>query len=145
MIISFCSHLSGSEVIAMKFCTWHDRFDVVACGRVFSDIILCNGVAFKPIFYRIWITIEQSSVKWASGLDSHGTLVFHSRSKWNGNHFRNGQGVWWLHPARAGYRIKWRSTWCLTSTRLNVTGEMRPRKLPLFSGRHWQRFFFLSN
>ena len=45
--ISFCSHPSGSEVIAMKFCIWHDSSAVVACAKFCSDMITNNWVTVK--------------------------------------------------------------------------------------------------
>ena len=50
MKISFCSYSCCSEVITMKFCTWHDSCAVVACAKFYSDMIPYNGVTLKPIF-----------------------------------------------------------------------------------------------
>ena len=57
MEISFCSHPSCSEMIAMEFCTWQDSCAVMACAKFCSDVIPYNRVTLKQIFYRIWITI----------------------------------------------------------------------------------------
>ena len=59
MEILFCSHPSCSEVIAMKFCTWHDSSAVVACSEFSSDVITCNGVTLKPNVHQIWIMMEK--------------------------------------------------------------------------------------
>ena len=56
--ILFCSHPSSSEVVVMKFYTWHDS---CAC----SDMVPYNEVTRKPIFHRIWFTMEKLFVKWA--------------------------------------------------------------------------------
>ena len=63
------SHPSCSEVIAIKFCTWHDSCIVVACAKFCSDMIPYNGVTLKPIFHQIWITMGKFFVKWVPGYD----------------------------------------------------------------------------
>ena len=63
---SFCSHPSCRKVITMKFCTWHNSCDVVACVQFHSEMISCNGVAPKSNFH--WISMEKSCVKWAPDL-----------------------------------------------------------------------------
>ena len=65
--ISFCFHPSCGEVIALKFCTWHDSA-VMARAKFYSDMIHYNKITLKPIFPRIWITMEKSFVKWAPGI-----------------------------------------------------------------------------
>ena len=67
MDISFCSHPSCSEVIAMEFSTWHDSSAVMPCAKFCSNILPFNGVIQKLIFHRILITTEKSLVKWAPG------------------------------------------------------------------------------
>ena len=44
-----------AKVIAMKLCTWHDRY-VVACAKFCSDMTPCDGVILKQIFHRNWIS-----------------------------------------------------------------------------------------
>ena len=65
--ISFYSHPSCREVIAMKFCTWQDSFAVMPCAQFCSDMIPCNGVTLKPVFHKIWITMKISFMKWVLG------------------------------------------------------------------------------
>ena len=67
MEILFCSHPNCSEVIAMKFCTWHDSCVVMTCAKFCRDMILYNGVTMKRIFHWIWIMMEKSFMKWAPG------------------------------------------------------------------------------
>ena len=55
----FHSAPSCTELIAVKFCTWHDSCTVMACAKFCSDIIPYNGVTLKPMFYQIWITMEK--------------------------------------------------------------------------------------
>ena len=55
MKISFCSHLSGSKVIAMKVCTCHDSSAVMACGKFCGDMINHKESTLKHIFHRIWM------------------------------------------------------------------------------------------
>ena len=62
--ISFCSHPCCSEVIAMKFCTWHDSCAVMPCAKFSSDTMPYNGVKLKPIFHQM---MEKLFVKWAPG------------------------------------------------------------------------------
>ena len=57
MEISFRSHPSCREGIAMKLCTWHD-----GCAVVQYDNLWLKK------FHRIRITMEKSSVKWAPGI-----------------------------------------------------------------------------
>ena len=68
MEISCCAHPSCVEVIATKFCTWHDSWAVVPCAKFNSDILPYNEVTVKIIFHQIWIMMEKSFVKWAPGL-----------------------------------------------------------------------------
>ena len=67
MEISFCSHPSCNEVIAMKFYTWPDSCTVMTYTKISSNMIHSNGVTLKPIFHRIWITMKNSFMKWAPG------------------------------------------------------------------------------
>ena len=62
MEIKFCSPLSCSKVIAIKFCTWHDSCAIMACAKFYSDIKPNNRVILKPIFTQIWMTMNY--VKW---------------------------------------------------------------------------------
>ena len=61
---SFCSHPSWSEVIATKFCGWHDSCTVVPCAKFGSDTVAYNGVAVKLNFHRMWITMDNFLMKW---------------------------------------------------------------------------------
>ena len=67
--ISFWSHPSCCEVIAMKFCMWYDSFAVVACANFCSPMTPCNGVTLNPDFHQIWIKIEKRLLKWALDLN----------------------------------------------------------------------------
>ena len=58
MEIPFCSHLSCSETIAMKFRTWHDGCVFVACASFVNYVIPYNIVILRPIFHRIQITMN---------------------------------------------------------------------------------------
>ena len=44
--------------------TWDGDWYQLFC----KDMIPYNGVTLKPIFHRVWIVLEESSVKWAPGL-----------------------------------------------------------------------------
>ena len=63
---------SYNEVFAMTFCTWHDSGAVVACAKFCSKMMAFHGVTPKPIWHRIWVTMEKSFVKWAP--DRHCSL-----------------------------------------------------------------------
>ena len=63
--ISFCSNPSCTEIITIKFCTWHDSCAVMPCAQFCSDIMSYNGVTLKPIFHWIWIEMEKLFVQWA--------------------------------------------------------------------------------
>ena len=78
MEISLCFHPWCSIVITMKFCTWHNNYVVMVCAKFCSDIVPCNDVTIKPIFHRIWITMEKSSLKWAPGQVCFG-YEYHNR------------------------------------------------------------------
>ena len=67
MEISFRSHPCCSEMIARKVCTWYNNHAVVACANFGSNTIPCSGVTLQPDFYRIWIPMEKSLVKWVQG------------------------------------------------------------------------------
>ena len=67
MKISFCSQPRCSEVIAMKFRTWHGSCAVVPCAKFCSHMIPYNGMTLKLICHRICIMMEKSFVKWAPG------------------------------------------------------------------------------
>ena len=51
--ISFCSHPSYNQVIAMKFYTWHDSCAVVACAKFCSDIVPYSGVTLRLILSNL--------------------------------------------------------------------------------------------
>ena len=56
MEISFCFHPIYVNMIAMKFCIWHDNCAVVPCAEFCIDMISYNRVTLRPIFNQIWIT-----------------------------------------------------------------------------------------
>ena len=95
--ISFYSPPRCSELIAMKFCTWHDSFAVVACGKFCSDMVPYDGITLKSIFIEIWITMENLFVKWAP-VPIHPTLTL-SRllMAWWHNKPRHQQAWYWPH------------------------------------------------
>ena len=43
--ISFSCHPNSNNVIATKFCTWHDSCAVVACANFFNDITTKNEIS----------------------------------------------------------------------------------------------------
>ena len=47
------SYPSCRDVIAMKFCTWHDSCAVMPCAKFCSDITPCDGVTLKPIEFEL--------------------------------------------------------------------------------------------
>ena len=61
----FCSHASCSEVITMKYCTWHGSCAVMACDKFCSDKISHNGVTPEPIIHQILINMKKNLLKWA--------------------------------------------------------------------------------
>ena len=63
--ISFSSYPSYSEMIAMKFCTWHNSCAVMASTTFHSITIPYDGLTLIVIFYRIWSQIGKLLVKWA--------------------------------------------------------------------------------
>ena len=65
--ISCCSHPNFHELIAMKFCTWHNSSAVMAYGKVCSSVIISNGVTMKLNFHQIWIIMEKLLVRWLAG------------------------------------------------------------------------------
>ena len=68
MEITFFSHPSCSEVIAMKSCTWHNWCADMACAKFCSYMTPCNGGIQKAIFHWIqWIKMEKSFLKWVPG------------------------------------------------------------------------------
>ena len=103
--ISLWSHPCCSEVIAMKFCTWHNSCAVMACAKFCSDMISYNGGTLKPIFHRIWITIEKLFMKWASVQPSSlwiymGTCISQDNTlkpEQNGHYFADDIFKWKFH------------------------------------------------
>ena len=69
MEISFHSHLNSNTVIATKFCTWHDSCAVVACAKLYCDLMASNRITARRSFHRIWIAGKKSLVKRAPGSD----------------------------------------------------------------------------
>ena len=63
MEISFHFHLQSNRVIAIKFCTWHDSCAVVACAKIYRDLMASNGITARRSFHRIWIAGKKSLVK----------------------------------------------------------------------------------
>ena len=47
--------------------TWHGKSAVVARAKICSNMVLHNGVTLKPIFHRIWTTMETLLAKLVSG------------------------------------------------------------------------------
>ena len=80
--ISFCSRWIRITVNTMKFCIWHDNCTVMACAKFCRDMVPNNGVTVRPIFHRIWITMENLS--W------NGPLVQHWLGQWL---------IFWRHQA----------------------------------------------
>ena len=74
MDILFCSHPSCSEVIAIKFCTWHDSCAVMACAKFVVVWYPTNGVILKPIFQRFEL--------WWKNRSWNGTLCHINVEKW---------------------------------------------------------------
>ena len=48
--MTFFGHPSYNEVIAIKFCTWHDNCCRGKC-EICSEMIPHNGVTLRPIFH----------------------------------------------------------------------------------------------
>ena len=46
-----------NKVITMKFCTWHDSCDFVACSNFCSDMICYNGV-------NLWPMVQKFGLQW---------------------------------------------------------------------------------
>ena len=61
MEISFCSYPSFSEMVAMKFCIWHDSSAVVACKTLCINMILYNGVTHKTISIKFELRLKNWS------------------------------------------------------------------------------------
>ena len=54
MEISFWFHIKSNKVIAIRFCSWHDRCAVVACATFCGDLMASNWIKAKQNFYQIW-------------------------------------------------------------------------------------------
>ena len=68
MEMSFCSHPSYNEVIAMKFCTWHDSYAVMACAIFCCDIISNKGVDLNQL--SINFDYDEKNCSWIGSQDS---------------------------------------------------------------------------
>ena len=51
-------------MITTQFCTCHDSTAVVACAKLWSDLMSSNRITTIQTFYRIWIMIINSLVQW---------------------------------------------------------------------------------
>ena len=102
MDISFCSHPSCSEVIAMKFCTWHDSPAIMTCAKFCSNILPYNGVIRKLNSHRILITTEKSLVKWAP----RGLVNKLSPDISPGWKLEEGNWCWWYPQSTPFYNIE---------------------------------------
>ena len=51
---SFCTHPRCREVIAVKFCIWHDSCAVVVCAKFYSDVIPYNAITPETNFPLNW-------------------------------------------------------------------------------------------
>ena len=76
MVKAFCSHQSGSKVIAMECCAWHDSTPAVACVKLCSDMMNNNVYTVKYIFHRFRIPMVKSFVKWTQGPLSRTRYVY---------------------------------------------------------------------
>ena len=54
---SFCSFSGFNEMIAIKFCTYHDSCAVVACANFWCDLIASNCMTVIRIFRLIWTLV----------------------------------------------------------------------------------------
>ena len=70
----FCYHPYCSEMIATKFCTYHDSCAVVVCAKCRSDAMTSRRITVKRIFHRISIG-SKKLVKWAPGRKGNTCLV----------------------------------------------------------------------
>ena len=70
---SFCSHPSHSEVMVMKFCTWHDSCAVMPCAKFASDMI----PAIELHWNQFSIEFElQWNNWWWNATGTHSTTVY---------------------------------------------------------------------
>ena len=53
--------------ISPNFCTCHDSIAVVPCAQFRSDHLTTTQMGSEWNFHRIWITMENSFMKWAPG------------------------------------------------------------------------------
>ena len=81
MEISYCSHRISSGVIAMKFCSLHDRCAVLRCAQFCSDMVHNSGDTLKPIFQWIWMMMEKSLVKRVPGI--YNMCPWHNKLPWS--------------------------------------------------------------
>ena len=68
----FCSHPNYSEVIAIKFCTWHNSFTAKACAKFCSNMIPSKGSSYTKTNFPWNLNYNRKKfVKWDPGLAKH--------------------------------------------------------------------------
>ena len=59
------AHIDYNALIATKFCTWGDNYDVMAYTEICCDTVANNWITTRRIFHRNCIASKRSLVKWA--------------------------------------------------------------------------------
>ena len=121
MEISFCSHLSWSKVIAMKFSTWHNSCAVVTCAKFCSNMIYYNEDAMEIHSIELELRFKncswnepQASTTWKQTIFSNGfywkkTFIFWKKKnsqrayEWTYNKSTLLQVMAWCHQAKSHY------------------------------------------
>ena len=64
LINSFCSSFDSNYSISSHFCTCHDSLAVMACAKLWTDLIIIFHMRAVNIFTRFVIWVRKSLVKW---------------------------------------------------------------------------------
>ena len=64
---TFWSNFGFIQQIRPQFCSWHDTYVVVACAKVWPDLIIVFHGKVSRIFKRFMLWVHTELVKWIPG------------------------------------------------------------------------------
>ena len=76
--ISFCFEPHIHEMIATRFCTWHDSCVVVARAKICSDLMIMVGNTVKQRFHWICAMMQKTLLRLILG---HHFIIINSQSR----------------------------------------------------------------
>ena len=57
--ITFYSYLNSIQLIAIKICTCHESYAVMACAKLYGDVVIRKWMKIRWNCYQIWMKMEK--------------------------------------------------------------------------------------